>query len=86
MLDDTPGSGPGQPKFHIHVTPTGSLNMRGYDIEENLDLASLDWCAVCGDRASGKDTIMLLISNNQYYLKKDISYIATPRHKEDQLY
>ena len=40
------------PTFHIHVTPTGGLNMAGFEIEENLQL---DLCVVCGDRATGKD-------------------------------
>ena len=38
--------------YHIHVTPTGGINMAGFETEENLQL---DMCLVCGDRASGKE-------------------------------
>jgi hypothetical protein len=40
-----------EPTYHIHVTPTGGLNMAGFEIE-NLQF---NLCVVCGDRASGKD-------------------------------
>ena len=32
--------------------------MTGFGMEDNLQLASLDLCVVCGDRASGEDAFI----------------------------
>ena len=65
--------------YHIHLTPSGVLEMAGYQIEESMQV---ELCAVCGDRASGNIS-RIVINNLATIVKVVITELSAARVVKD---